>query len=144
MQIGADEQWLIGGGAGKPGGADISCSPTKLVPALLERVGSRSSTDDSRCFVTVAEGLQDWLGIVVRPSSVEAHWHLSHVACWVGRLLKPRFMIEAKQPQSHVIRMFVVECLLPLSMCVHGQTRISLLGESMVRGVVPKSDDRTR
>jgi hypothetical protein len=35
MQIGAGEQWLIGGGAGKPGGADISCSPTKLVPALL-------------------------------------------------------------------------------------------------------------
>jgi hypothetical protein len=35
MQIGAGEQWLIGGGAGRPGGADISCSPTKLVPALL-------------------------------------------------------------------------------------------------------------
>jgi hypothetical protein len=84
MQIGAGEQWLIGGGAGKPGGADISCSPTKLVPALL---------NDSKCFVTVAGGLQDWLGFVVRPRQ-RGTCRMSHV----GRLLKPRFIVKLSSP----------------------------------------------
>jgi hypothetical protein len=39
-------------------------------------------------------------------------------------------MIEAKQPQSHVLHMFVECLLLPLlPMYVHGQTRMPLLAK---------------
>jgi hypothetical protein len=106
-------------------------------PCTTERVGSRSST------ASVSLRLQKDCKIGWGLSSGPRQWRhtgtcrMSHVACWIGRLLKPRFMIEAKQPQSHVIRMFV-ECLLPLPMYVHGQTHIPLLGKSMVRGVVPQ------